>query len=441
MINADVFCFQVAPYKPAFSPTCSADLKDKSSYSLKTSTELLKILNRIWTLEEQHVSNMSLVKALKTELDHSRAKIKDLLREREKGREDMDELIKQATEDKFLRKNKEQERIKASMKSVKGELDDERKLRKRSETLHRKMARELSEMKSSFSNAMKKLERERKARILLENLCDEFAKGIRNYEEEVRSLRHKPESIPDHVCMENADRLIVHISEAWLDERMQMMMAESQNNVGEKNIIVDKLSLDIENFLQAKRLPRSGKQRNLHPLESFPLNEAGSAPRDATEGDNTFQGHLEEMVNSNSIKKKSRGKEKSNGVWTQIEGGVCEVAEGLVERRNKGLEESSGSKSNGLVEDLIRNHSTSSDGDKVHPVCDLKEDCYVESAFVGNASPVQKQVSKTKSPDMGKSESSLKVPEVLKDNTLRAKLLEARLESQQSRSKSTRSPL
>ncbi|KAG2307889.1 hypothetical protein Bca52824_027637 [Brassica carinata] len=40
-------------------------------YNLKTSTELLKVVNRIWSLEEQHAANISLIKSLKTELAHS----------------------------------------------------------------------------------------------------------------------------------------------------------------------------------------------------------------------------------------------------------------------------------------------------------------------------------------------------------------------------------
>ena len=70
--------FQIAPYNAAVTPSSSIDLKGRigeTGYSLKTSTELLKVLNRIWGLEEQHASNMSLVKALKKELDHARVRI------------------------------------------------------------------------------------------------------------------------------------------------------------------------------------------------------------------------------------------------------------------------------------------------------------------------------------------------------------------------------
>ncbi|XP_044492043.1 uncharacterized protein At5g41620-like [Mangifera indica] len=476
---------EVAPYNPAVTPTSSLDFKDKlggSSYNLKTSTKLLKVLNRIWSLEEQHVSNMSLVKALKMDLDHSRAKIKELLQEKQMNQQKMDKLMKQVAEEKLIRKNTEQDRLKAVVQSVRDELEDERKLRKRSESLHRKLAGDLSEMKSSFSNVLKDFERERKARILLENLCDEFAKGIRNYEEEVRLLRYKPDT--EHVHTENADRLILHISEAWLDERMQMKIAEAQNNLAEKNTIVDKLSLDIENFLHAKRISESRKHGNLltnelkksfshrQSLESFPLNEAISAPQDAafeessTDYDSQYleqetsaarkqiKGHLEEYINSNSTKKKSGSREKVKGRyllgpqsnvhtarkknqfpdWVQGEM-QAEICGFNKESSHKTKNKQGGMDSNHLLDELIRSHSLSSEGDKIHPESDIREDACVQLLFKGHASPVQKWMSKLTSPDFENSESSLKLPRTVKENTLKAKLLEARLESQHSRAK------
>ncbi|KAK8611958.1 hypothetical protein V6N13_132012 [Hibiscus sabdariffa] len=233
---------EVAPYNPAITPSGS------SGYTVKTSTELLKVLNGIWALEEQHASNVSLVKALETELDRSRAQIQELQ----------------------LLKKKEQRIINVIIQSLRDELEDERKLRNNSESWRRKLTQELSEVKACFADALKELERERKARILLENLCDEFARGV-------QCLKHK--HVVDHG--EGPERLILRISEAWLEARMQMKPAG-------KSTIVDKLSLHIQTLLEAKRdigsrkceLKDNGSHRR-HSLESFPLNEAVSAPQGA----------------------------------------------------------------------------------------------------------------------------------------------------------------
>ncbi|KAK8565748.1 hypothetical protein V6N13_020827 [Hibiscus sabdariffa] len=471
---------EIAPYNPAVTPSTSLDFKgrsERSSYSLKTSSELLKVLNRIWSLEEQHASNMSLVNALKMELDHSRGQIKELLREQQTERHEVDNLMKQVTEDKFVRKNKEQDRIKAAVQPVRDELENERRLRKRSESMHRKLARELLEVRSSFANALKELERERKARILLENLCDEFARGVREYEQELRFLKHKHEI--DHVDGENHERLILHISEAWLDERMQMKLAEGQTDLAEKNSIVDKLSLDIETFLEAKRSTGSrksdlqGKCSHQHSLESFPLNEAVSAPHGAADeeyssdsdsqcyepkktanrvqskgsckfhGDNALACHREELGNQNSTRKKVQSQDAIKSSKSRSFRGQFDehMARGETSLDNKvKRNRSHGLSSSNVLDSLIRNHSLSSEGDKVHPECSLREESCVQSVFKGraSASPVRQWVSKLTPPDFEKTDSCLKLPPGLKENTLKAKLLEARLEGQQSRAKAAK---
>ncbi|OAY62213.1 uncharacterized protein At5g41620 isoform X2 [Manihot esculenta] len=435
---------EVAPCNPKRS-TSPLDFKGR------TSTELIKVVNRIWSLEEQQACNLSLLKSLKTELDHSGSQIKELLKEKQANKREMDDLMKQVAEDKVVRKNEEHDRIKAVIQPAQEELEDERKLRKHSESLHRKLAREFSEVKSAFSNALKELERERKARVLLENLCDEFAKGIRGYEQEVRSLRSKPDR--NHV---NTDRLVLHISEAWLDERMQIKIAEARNDLAEKNTIVDKLGLDIEIFLQARHsneLKKGGNFvdeaiNNAARRESFPLNEAVSAPRDAADEEDSIDS------NSHCIEVNRRtGKEQHTGSSRRRVNSSSEIRfEEIVNldatKRLAGSRENSKGrvlharlKSNDVADTLVRNHSLSSEGDKIHPEGDLKEDACGEAVFAGHASPVQQWKSKLESPEFDKSESSLLLPRGIKENTLKAKLLEARLESQKSRSRMSKASL
>lgn len=278
---------QIAPYNPAVTPTSSIEFKGRNgetSYSLRTSTELLKVLNRIWSLEEQHVSNMALVKALKKELYHARFQIKELVKEQKSERREMEELMEQISEDKAVRRNKEQDRINAAMQSMRDELEDERKLRKRSESLHRKLARELYDVKMALAKMSREMENSKRSHDLLEDLCDEFALGIRGYEKELHSLRQKSDK--DWSERADHDQLILHLSETWLDERMQMKLQS-----GETMSTAEKLSSEIEAFLQAKRISGTNisgngnvavKDRTLRrsSLESIPLNMAVSAPQE-----------------------------------------------------------------------------------------------------------------------------------------------------------------
>ncbi|WOL02151.1 hypothetical protein Cni_G10870 [Canna indica] len=287
---------KIDPFDRAITHSNAVELKGKlgdAGYSLKTSTELLKVLNHIWSLEEQHDSNAALVKALRVELEHAQTRIQELMQEQHVYRSEMDHLMEQVTEDKLVRKNKEQQKIKAAVQSIKDELEDERRLRRRSESLHRKLGKELSESKAAFMKTAKDLEKVSKKTGLLEDLCDAFAEGIRDYEHEVRLLKQKSAKVCDH----KVDRLILHIAEAWLDEREQMKIAEAQGDVANKTMVTDRLQSEIEAFIQASRsnVSSNGNPYNKYgkreinlrrqSLESLHLNGAASAPQDADDDD------------------------------------------------------------------------------------------------------------------------------------------------------------
>ncbi|CAH2080217.1 unnamed protein product [Thlaspi arvense] len=262
---------EVATYNKAVTPSSSLEFRGRTSrepnYNLKTSTELLKVLNRIWSLEEQHAANISLIKALKTELAHSRVRIKELLRYQQADRQELDGVVKQLAEEKLSRNHKEVERISSAARK---EFEDERRLRKRSESLQRKLARELSEVKSSLSHCVEELERGAKSKKTMELLCDEFARGVKGYEEEVRGLKQK-----NNLGRAEGDQMVLHIAESWLDERMQMRLEEGGGdtlNGNRSSSVLDRLEVEIETFLEAKNRRSS--------LESVPFNALSAPPRD-----------------------------------------------------------------------------------------------------------------------------------------------------------------
>ncbi|KAG8382464.1 hypothetical protein BUALT_Bualt05G0080000 [Buddleja alternifolia] len=83
-------------------------------------------------LEEQHVSIVSLIKALKMELNQARFEIKELVQDQQANQHEMDELMKHIiTQDKMVRKNKEQDRINFAIQSVRDKLEGETKLRQK----------------------------------------------------------------------------------------------------------------------------------------------------------------------------------------------------------------------------------------------------------------------------------------------------------------------
>lgn len=428
---------EIAPYNPAVTPTSSIEFKGgngETSYSLKTSTELLKVLNRIWTLEEQHTANVTLVRALKRELDLSRAKIKELSRDRQSDRHEMQHLMNQISQEK-------------EGQSMRDELEDERKLRKRSETLHRKLARELYETKMTLANALRDLEKERRSRVILEDLCDEFAWGIKNYEQELHNFKHVN---PDKRAVR--DGLILHISESWLDERLQI----NQEKTTTKNSVVEKLSSEIEAFLDAKRNSSWGSgsvvgptARRRHSLESIALNLATSAPPDDGDDGSSDGGDSpcfeldkpvargkDEIVNStkpDNGKKKlaspatGRGRDSSS-LQVKFEEKMAQAILGHEETKTEEdhveITEEVGLNSK-YLDNLLKNHYLQKGNGFDAPTS--------KPVWENHPSPVREWTTRLPIEDLEISESKSKVtPESKDQSSLKSKLLEARARGQRS---------
>lgn len=492
---------EVAPYYSAVTPASPLDLTDQGelSYNVKTSAKLLKVLNRVWSLEEQHAVNLSLMKTLRRELEHSQAQIGKFLQEKKRDRRDMSEKMEQNGLDVAVRRIKEQDRTRNAVLSARDDLESERTLRKYFQSLHRKLARELSEVKSSFFNSLEEIKRERKARILLENLCDEFAKGITDYEQKVRFLKHRPDE--GLIPRECPDLLILHISESWLDERMQMKLAAAPCAPADKSTIVDKLSLEIESFLQAKQpvLSRnvdglSSKKPKKHSLcryslESFHLNDAASAPRNGDcEEDSISSG-----LNSSEFNKHSSGAQtngaskllddygkkimKSNPSRNKIQSmdvfrssdyqsssqnqfqkhsfttvscdgnhvkvdnyRKSETTEASQEGKQKRAESHDFYPSH-VLHSITRNHLLSRNDGKLHNEKPCPEDSLYHSASSSHTTIKQEMMSRITTLKPEDSKSSRNGIQGIKKHSLKARLLEAKLESRHSQMKNPKAPI
>ncbi|KAG9447337.1 hypothetical protein H6P81_013465 [Aristolochia fimbriata] len=224
-------------------------LKDVSN-GLTTSKELLKILNRVWGLEEQHSSSISLVQALRMELERARMQVDQLIQEQKSDRDEINYLMKKFSEEKAAWKSKEQERIRAAIESIAGDLEVERKLRKRTESLNVKLSRELGETKASLSKAVKELEGEKRAREIMEQVCDELARGIGEDKAQAEELKRESAKVLAEV---EKEREMLQLADVWREERVQMKLSEAKYQFEEKNAAVDKLRSELEAFLESKK--------------------------------------------------------------------------------------------------------------------------------------------------------------------------------------------
>ncbi|XP_043694561.1 uncharacterized protein At5g41620-like [Telopea speciosissima] len=225
-------------------------LKDLSN-GLTTSKELLKILNRIWGLEDQHSSSMSLVSALRVELDRARLQVEQLIQERKSDSNEINYLMKRFAEEKAAWKSKEQERIQAAIDSVAGDLDMERKLRRRAESLNKKLGRELADTKASLSKAIKELESEKRVRGVVEEACEALARSIGEDKAEVEELKRESAMVREEV---EKEREMLQLADVLREERVQMKLSDAKFQFEEKNAAVDKLRSELETILRSKKV-------------------------------------------------------------------------------------------------------------------------------------------------------------------------------------------
>ncbi|KAL1209124.1 hypothetical protein V5N11_028677 [Cardamine amara subsp. amara] len=434
---------EVAPHNAPGSSGSSLEFRGRRqvgepNYNLKTSTELLKVLNRIWSLEEQHSANISLIKALKTELAHSRARIKELLRCQQADRSDMNDFVKQLAEEKLSKGTKEKDRLSSAVQS----LEDERKLRKRSESLHWKLAQELSEVKFTLSNCVKEIERGTKSKKILERLCDEFAKGIKSYEREIHVLKQKLDK--NWEGWDEQDQMVLCIAESWLDERIQSSDGSA----------LEKLEFEIEAFLKSKQNADSNEvpRNRRSSLESVPFN-AMSAPiwevdREEEEGSGGSDSNCFELkkhgsnvakqplsnetekpeltkVDVISSKKPRRRNQSPSSLQVKFEDQMAWAMSCNEKKKTRAIEneaetDKSAKETNNVVGDMIRTHRRL-----------LSETRVIDEASCSH--PSRRRESPILQWNSRIVTSDISAPQGVKENTLKAKLSEARPKSSKAR--------
>lgn len=185
---------------------------------LTSSKQILKVLNHMWDLkEEHHSSTKSLISSLQTELDRTRIHVHQLIKEQEANC-----LMKTYTEQR------------------------EKKMRKQSERMNKKLGIELADTKALLSKALRKLEREKTTRKIMEQVCDELARGVGEDRAEVEELKAK-------LWEEAEERQMLQLADGLREERVQMKLSEAKYQFEEKNAAIEKLRSQLKGYLKSER--------------------------------------------------------------------------------------------------------------------------------------------------------------------------------------------
>ncbi|KAM0907343.1 hypothetical protein ACQ4PT_016186 [Festuca glaucescens] len=216
--------------------------------SLIASKELAKVLAHIWG--ELNPSTVSLISALRSELDLARAHVRRLIKEQKSERSEIDYLKKELTEEMESWKAKQKEKAATALQYIVTELDNEKKSRKRAEKTNKKLGAALADTESSLRAAMKELERERKSKGRVEKICSELARGIGEDKAEVEALKRETEMAQEDLQKE---REMLQLADEWREQRVQMKLLEARLQFEEKNAAVNQLHEELQAYLDTKK--------------------------------------------------------------------------------------------------------------------------------------------------------------------------------------------
>ncbi|KAK6936251.1 hypothetical protein RJ641_033281 [Dillenia turbinata] len=223
-------------------------LKDVGK-SLAASKELIKALNHIWGMEEQNSSSMTLVAALRAEIDRARIQVEQLIHDQRSSRHEINCLMKHFAEEKAAWKRKERDRIQGAIESIARELEIEKKLRRQTERLNKKLGKELADTKASMLKVVKELESEKRTKDILEQVCDELARGIGEDRAEFEELKRESAKVREEM---EKEREMLQLADILREERVQMKLSDAKYQFEEKNAAVEKLRKELESYLGNK---------------------------------------------------------------------------------------------------------------------------------------------------------------------------------------------
>ncbi|XP_076922218.1 uncharacterized protein LOC143583928 isoform X2 [Bidens hawaiensis] len=209
----------------------------------KPSEDAKRIYGESKLLEEK-------VSVLESELKSARARILDLETERRASKKKLEQFLKKLNEERATWRSREHEKIRAVIDDIKSELNRERKGRQRLEMVNSKLVNELADVKLSAKRYMQEYEKERKARELTEEVCDELAKEIGEDRAEVEALKRESLKMREEV---DDERKMLQMAEVWREERVQLKLVDAKVTLEEKYSQMNKLIRDLETFLNSKR--------------------------------------------------------------------------------------------------------------------------------------------------------------------------------------------
>ncbi|KAK4341852.1 hypothetical protein RND71_037668 [Anisodus tanguticus] len=191
----------------------------------------------------------AMISTLEAELEQARARINQLEMERQSSKKKLEQFLRKLSEEKAAWRSREHEKIRAIIDDMKADLSRERKNRQRLEIVNSKLVNELADAKLSAKCYLQDYENERKGRELIEEVCEELAKEIGEDKAEVEALKRESQTLGEEV---DEERKMLQMAEVWREERVQMKLVDAKVTLEEKYSQMNRLITELESFLSSR---------------------------------------------------------------------------------------------------------------------------------------------------------------------------------------------
>ncbi|MCO5601638.1 hypothetical protein L7F22_055761 [Adiantum nelumboides] len=272
-----------------------------------TTSDLLKILNHVWQLEEQHATSMSLVSSLRVELDEAQSQLQELLLNKKNVCEVVESISTRLAEERASWQEQQEQYITVAIHSVMQDLEFERESKRKLEVLYKTVNKEFRLARKSLFKALEELQRERKARQLMEEVCDELAIEIGQDKARVEDLKRESAKVREEV---EEERKMLQMAEIWREERVQMKLMEAKLELEEKNTALSKQRSQLKAFLKSKRAGHSAKDVTDHTKL-----DPDSHPFDICAGNNLVDSFLSRGTSSGRYSVESDCDQAKQNAW------------------------------------------------------------------------------------------------------------------------------
>ncbi|XP_019194333.1 PREDICTED: eukaryotic translation initiation factor 5B-like isoform X2 [Ipomoea nil] len=198
---------------------------------------------------DQQAPTPRVISVLEAELEQARARVQELETERKSSKKKLEQFLKKLSEERAAWRSREHEKIRAILDDMKAELKREMKNRQRLEIVNSKLVNELADAKVSVKRYLQELEKEQKARELIEEVCDELAKEIGEDKAEIEALKRESAKLHEEV---DDERKMLQMAEVWREERVQMKLVDAKVTLEDKYSQMNQLIVELESFLRSR---------------------------------------------------------------------------------------------------------------------------------------------------------------------------------------------